>query len=103
MALIPMVDDFNAKVNNKAYDGFMIVVMAFMTLILWLAVVLLFPLPSVALKNQRRWGDENMKEEEKREGERAIGAFWNVFVDPFVFKKNEKCIMRFLILILNHL
>ena len=44
-----------------------------------------------------------MKEEEKREGERAIGAFWNVFVDPFVFKKNEKCIMRFLILILNHL
>ena len=56
MALIPMVDDFNAKVNNKAYDGFMIVVMAFMTLILWLAVVLLFPLPSVALKNQRRWG-----------------------------------------------
>lgn len=35
-------------------------------------------------------GDENMKEEEKREGERAIGAFWNVFVGPFVFKKNEK-------------
>lgn len=45
------------------------------------AVALPFPLPSVALKNQRRWGgggDENMKEEEKGEEERAIGVFWNV-------------------------
>lgn len=34
-------------------------------------------------------GDENMNEEEKREEERALGAFWNVFVGPFVFNKNE--------------
>lgn len=30
-----------------------------------------------------------MNEEEKREEERALGAFWNVFVGPFVFNKNE--------------
>lgn len=58
------------QVHNKAHDGFMIVVMAFMTLILWLAVVLLFPLPSVALKNQRRLGGMKTWKRRKKEKEK---------------------------------